>query len=108
MLVIYFSAHLLHIRTHLSVSSLQLLSVSTSESIFTPVSCGMLCVKSSSIKWAVFDLKAEAKEAQPFSPILQLKSLQPQERKEKSQINNFCCFFYTVIWLIVEQMGTSF
>lgn len=62
--------------THCSFSNLHCGSSSKRESCFTPESPGLLKDKSSSLMCEGFDLRAEARSAQPSSLIQQLDNLQ--------------------------------
>lgn len=61
--------------THLSVCSLQCGFSSTVESSFTPESPGLFPLKSSSLKCEGLDVRADAREVQLFSVILQFDNL---------------------------------
>jgi len=54
-------------RTHSSFSSLHFLSFNSSESSLIPESSSLLLLKSSSLRCEGFDLRAEARAAQPSS-----------------------------------------
>lgn len=65
---------------YLRVSSLQCGSCSPLDNRSTPESPGWLWLKSSSLRWDGLDIRAEAREMQPFSVIIQPERLQTHTR----------------------------
>ena len=61
--------------TDLRVSSRQVGLCRKPHSSFTPESCRLLSLRSSSLRWEGFDLRAEAREEQLISDSLQLLNL---------------------------------
>ncbi len=67
----------------LRVFSLQFGLSRKSHSCFTPESCSLLWLSSSSVRWEGLDFRAEAREAQLISDNLQLLNLNKEEMMER-------------------------